>query len=103
MKLGPFAVKIYAVDDCSVWVYFVPRSGCEILKMLELLCRRRDWINAESTPQFSLLKGFEVEVGNNAKIVVSTFQSSEKSGTIISVCIDNFSRAKDNLHSCQYI
>ena len=71
--------------------------------MLKLLCRRGDGINAESTPQLALLKGYEVEAGNNAKIVASTFQSSEKIRMIVSVGIDDFPRAKNNLDSCQYI
>lgn len=50
----------------------------EVHKRLELCFDSRDWIRDKATPQALVRESPELEAGDYAKVVVSTFQHSEE-------------------------
>lgn len=67
-------IRVYVgVDDCSVRIHPSSGRGVEVYQWLELLLRRRDGQDNNTSPHFALRKGFQIETGDHTKVVGAAF------------------------------
>lgn len=69
----------------------------EVDKCSELLWSCRHWINDGSTPEFTLSENFEVNAGDDAKIVAASLEGRPEGRVSLRVCNNNLTRCEYNL------
>ena len=69
----------------------------KVYKGSELLWSCGHWINDNSTPEFILSENFEVNAGDDAKVVAASLQSRPEGRVGLRVCNNNLTRCEYNL------